>query len=333
MPQSSAFPASARAPATASGPRVTVIILNWNGKQDTLGCLRSVAALQYEALRVIVVDNGSEDESVAAIREAFPSVFVMASRTNVGFAEGNNIGIREALNSSDYILLLNNDTLVAPSLLQQLIPVAEADPRIAAAGPAICYADAPETVWCAGLQTGSGRMFGLPVRYTTSILMYCGHAREALPATPYEVDAVVGCAMLLRTPALREIGLLDKALFMIHEDFDWSLRARAHGYRCVIVPEAVIWHKVSSSIKRQDAHRRGQPAAAYYWYRNWLIVVRKHFGFRYMLPVAALYGFRLFPSLVLRDMGQRLWLPSVWVAYGLSLLDAIPGRYKRRFVR
>ena len=314
-------------------PKVTVILLNWNGLEDTCACLDSLNRIHYANLVIVVVDNGSQDGSVAVIQDRFPNVRLIPHPVNTGFAEGNNIGMRQAIQETDYVLLLNNDTLVSPDLVERLVLYMEAELTTAVAGPAICYIEDPDRVWCAGLAIGAGGMFGIPIRNTTSVLMYCGCAVDELPEQPYSVDAVVGCAMLLRATVVREIGLLDASLFMIHEDFDWSLRAQAHGYRCVIVPFVGVWHGVSSSIKRQDERRRGGAAAAYYWYRNWLIVVRRHFGIRSMLTVVALYLFRLFPSLLWHDLARKRVVPSLWTAYGLSIIDALLGGRKRRFVR
>ncbi|MDP6052764.1 MAG: glycosyltransferase family 2 protein [Candidatus Latescibacteria bacterium] len=314
-------------------PSVAIIILNWNGLNDTLACLQTVSNLRYNALEIIVVDNGSSDGSVETIHKTFPGVQVIENTSNLGFAEGNNVGIRRALTDTDYILLLNNDTTVHPDLLHHLIPVVEKDPSIAVAGPVICYDEEPDTIWCAGLQMGQGRMFGMSVAHTTSVLMYCGQPAHMAPKEIYSVDAIVGCAMLMRTSVLHEIGLLASELFMIHEDFDWSLRTQKAGYRCVVVPIVHVWHKVSVSIKRQDQQRSGNPSAEYYWYRNWLLVMGKHYGLRTMLVIAALYAFKLFPSLFLQDIAQRRFLPSVWMAHCLALLDALAGRHKKRFVR
>jgi GT2 family glycosyltransferase len=314
-------------------PRVAIVALNWNGYKDTLACLRSLEELEYQPAHTIVVDNGSQDGSVEKIREAFPGVEIIAHPVNTGYAEGNNIGMRAVMDRSDYILLLNNDTLVAPDLLTVLVDAAESDPRIAVVGPVICFAEQPDTIWCAGLKMGRGSMYGFAVNRTTSTLMHTGDTVDKLPEKLYEVDAVVGCAMLLRVRVLKEIGLLDEKLFMIHEDFDWSLRAWEHGYRCLVIPRVGVWHRVSVSIKRQDQKRRGNPTALYYWYRNWLLVVKKHFGFRNMLVVVGLYAFRLFPALVLRDMLRRIWAPSIWFSMALALWDALIGSTRRRYVR
>lgn len=279
-----------------------------------------------------MVDNGSTDGAPDVIRKTFPETVLIENTHNAGFAAGNNAGIRKALDS-EYILLLNNDTTVAPGLLDELVDVMESDPRIAVAGPVICYADAPETVWCAGLQIGAGSAFGRPVSYTTSILMYTGRPVAEVPAEPYEVDAVVGCAMLLRTRVLREIGLLDESLFMIHEDFEWSLRAHAAGYRCVMVPVVGVWHRVSASIRQQERGRRGNPVSVYYWYRNWLVVVRRYFGWKAMMAVALMYMFRLFPSVMMCALMRSELSVSAMTAHGLAVYDAVWGRMRRRFVR
>jgi len=276
------------------------------------------------------VDNGSLDDSVKSIRCAYPNVKVIETGENLGFAEGNNVGIREALDS-DYILMLNNDTTVAPNLLEDLVSAGESDLQTAVVGPVICYADQSETVWCAGLQIGHGSSFGIPLNYTSSILMYSGRPVGEVPDQPFEVDAVVGCAMFIRTRVLREIGLLDASLFMIHEDFDWSLRARASGYRCMTLPVAGVWHRVSSSMKLQE--QRGNPFSVYYWYRNWLIVVRKHFGRKAMLSVIFLYTLRLFPILILGSVLRFEFSLALLSAYFFALTDAVGGRLKLRFLR
>ena len=127
-------------------PRVAIIILNWNGLDDTIACLQSVSNVRYNALEIIVVDNGSSDGSVETIHKIFPEVQIVANASNLGFAEGNNVGIRQALDRTDYILLLNNDTTVHPDILHHLIPVVEEDPSIAVAGPVICYETEPDTI-------------------------------------------------------------------------------------------------------------------------------------------------------------------------------------------
>jgi len=132
-------------------PSVTIIVLNWNGGQDTLACLESLAQLDYPEFGVLVVDNGSTDGSLQAVQERFPEIPIIETGENLGYAGGSNVGLRWALDhGADYALLLNNDTVVAPDFLRLLVEAVGADPRIGIAGPTICYYDRPEVIWSAG---------------------------------------------------------------------------------------------------------------------------------------------------------------------------------------
>ncbi len=313
-------------------PRVAIVVLNWNGLVDTLACLQSLSSITYREHRVLVVDNGSSDGSSDTIRADFPKIEVKELEDNLGFAEGNNVGIRCVMDS-DYVLLLNNDTTVAPDLIEILVESMEADNRIGVAGPAICYSDSPETLWCAGLQIGSGSAYGIKLHRTSSILMYTGRHTSELPTGTFDVDAVVGCAMFMRTSLIREIGLLDASLFMIHEDFDWSLRARAAGYRCVTVAYPGVWHKVSSSMQVHENMDAGNPVSQYYWYRNWLVIIGKHFGRGVKLSVAAMYLFSLFPKLLVRQIRTGELSRRVLAAYYFALKDSLLGPLSSRFLK
>jgi GT2 family glycosyltransferase len=137
-------------------PRVDIIVLNWNGLRDTLHCLQSLKRADYPAFRVLVVDNGSSDASSTSIRQRFPEVTLIENSENLGFTGGNNIGMRQALEEeADYVLLLNNDTEVAPDAVRLLVETAESDPRIGIAGPIIYYYDRPKMIWEACL-AGAG---------------------------------------------------------------------------------------------------------------------------------------------------------------------------------
>src|SRR5436190_7401977 len=132
-------------------PSVAVIVLNWNGRDDTLACLESLAGLNYDNFQVMVVDNGSTDGSVGAIRPRFPGVEIIETGRNLGFAEGNNVGIRLALDRGmDYVFLLNNDTVVDPSLLSELVAAAERCPEGGIFGAQILYHSDPLKIWFAG---------------------------------------------------------------------------------------------------------------------------------------------------------------------------------------
>ncbi|MGB9723271.1 MAG: glycosyltransferase family 2 protein [Chloroflexia bacterium] len=232
-----------------AAPRVAVVILNWRRPQDTLGCLRSLAASDYPTWEAIVVDNASGDESVPCIRAAFPQVQVLVTERNLGFAGGCNVGLRHALAAGfPYILLLNNDVEVEPTALGTLVAAAEAHPRAGILSPLILYADGGR-VWFAGAYRR---------RFLPGISMPAYRRRRPIPPHPRPTDYATGCAVLLRREMLQEIGLLDESYFMYWEDWDLSERARRSGWQVLLIPTAVVRHHVSASTG-EDA-----PAKWYY---------------------------------------------------------------------
>ncbi len=243
-------------------PRVAIIVLTYNGLADTLACLASLEGLDYprECYRVVVVDNASQDGTPTVVREAYPQVVVIENGANLGFAAGNNVGLRYALaHGYDYALLLNNDTEAAPDMLTELVTAAEADPRSGAVGPIIYYHAAPTRVWSAGgwidWEQGSSRMEGEV------------EDRGQFTAIR-EVDFVTGCAMLLRRTALERAGLLDERFFMYFEETEWCVRARRAGFRILFTPRAKLWHKIPLNARFDKEY------LAYYMTRNRLLFLR-----------------------------------------------------------
>ncbi len=266
-----------------SGPHVTIIVLNWNGGRETLDCLASLRRVDYPRFDVVVVDNGSEDGSPRAIRERFPEVTLIETGENLGFTGGNNVGIRHALErGSDYLLLLNHDTEVAPDFLTRLVEVTEAEPDVGMAGPLIYYHARPDHLWSAGgivdRRRGEARMLGIGQRVD-------GAFRQVR-----EVDFVSGCALLVKAPVVARIGLLDDRFFAYYEEVEWCWRARRAGYRIVVVPQARVWHKISPEA------RAASPTVHYYMTRNRLLFLR----------LAGLGWRAWFHALVLEDLRTLL---------------------------
>src|SRR6185369_15212732 len=223
--------------------RVTIVVLAWNGVDDTLACLTSLAAAELGGARVIVVDNGSRDGTVERVRADFPTVAVLALPENRGFAGGNNVGITAALDAgAEGVLLLNNDARVAPDFLPPLVAAITSVPRCAAASSAVFRLDRPELIDVAYVEVRFDRR---------SVVQIMGV--NALPGEGYdtrrEVEVAVGTSVLLRAEALREIGLLDEAYFAYHEDVDWCLRARRAGWGIVWEPRSRVLHRGSASTK------------------------------------------------------------------------------------
>lgn len=243
-------------------PRVVIVILNWNGMQFTLDCLESLGGLDYPTVEVMVVDNGSADKSVSAIRERFPAVTVLENGENLGFTGGNNVGLRYALaQGADYGLLLNNDTEVAPDFLRRLVNAAEADTCIGMAGPTIYYYEQPDVIWSAGgsidWRRGSTRMVGVNER-----------DEGQMGTEPRTVDFVTGCAMLVRRSVMERVGLFDERFFAYYEETEWCVRAGRAGYKAVHVPLARIWHKISPSTRADSS------MVHYYMTRNRLLFLK-----------------------------------------------------------
>jgi len=232
-------------------PSVSVILVNWNGRNDTLECLHSLAKVSYAPMHIIMVDNASADDSVDAVKREFPSVEMIPNKTNLRFAGGNNIGIKHALErGSDYILLLNNDTTVDAEFLTELVKAADADPGIGMVGAKIYYYDDPKRIWFAG-----GR-----IEWWKGWISHIGLREEDRGQydTARAVDYITGCCLLVKRPVIEKIGNLDEQFFMYGEDVDWCLRVCKAGFRLVYEPKAKIWHKLSVSA---GGHLS--------WYKNW----------------------------------------------------------------
>ncbi|MDD5748229.1 MAG: glycosyltransferase family 2 protein [Actinomycetota bacterium] len=230
-------------------PEVSIVILNWNAKTEILECLESLSKLSYSNFQIIVVDNGSTDDSVNAIKKRFPLINLVELSRNCGFAGGNNEGIRLALEmGSKYVLLLNNDTIVEDAdFLDSLVCFAESVADAGIIGPLILYEDG-ETVWFAG-----GK---LSVFFGTCIHRGKRRRKHAFKrAQPSPVEYITGCAMLVRTDVFETIGLLEERYFLYWEDADFCFRARANGYNCYIVPGCSIRHKKSTSAGTKGKDR------------------------------------------------------------------------------
>lgn len=240
-------------------PKVSIIILNWNGKNDTLECLDSLRHLTYPNHEIIIVDNGSTDDSVEFFKNAsWERVKIIENKENLGFAEGNNIGIRRALeSSSDYILLLNNDTIVDPTFLEKLIEVGESDNDIGILSPIIYYYREREKIQYSG----------------EKINLYTGKISGIHPNNKKVIhsDTICGASMLIKKETIKKIGCLPTEYFMLWEDIDYSLKAKRNNIKNVYVVNSKIWHKGSVSIGNISS-----PFRIKYSMRNRIIFWKKY---------------------------------------------------------
>jgi GT2 family glycosyltransferase len=225
-------------------PLVYIIVLNYNRKDDTLDCIRSLYAMDYPNFRVMLVDNASTDGSVDAVRAAFPQVETLVNRRNLMYAGGNNAGIRRALEQgAEFVMLINNDTFVDTRLLSELMDGFAKVEGAGLAGPMIYYdrpgQPGPDIIWYAGgiVQLSRGLIAHRDIRRPDSG-RYSGVE---------ETGYVTGCCMLISQECLERVGMLDTTYRMYSEDADYSMRAHLAGFRLLFVPRARMWHKVSLS--------------------------------------------------------------------------------------
>lgn len=247
-------------------PKVSVIILNWNGWEDTIECLKSLYQINYSNFNVIIIDNASEDDSVKRINEYAEGkkLKIIENKENYGFAEGNNIGIRYVLNNlhPDYILLLNNDTIVDKNFLKELVYAGEIDAEIGMIGPKIYYYDKPDVIWSVGCKISWKLARGIQIGSNEE-----DHGQYDKSKI---VEYVSGSAFLIKINVIEKIGLMDKNYFLYFEESDWTLRANQEGYKSLYVPNAKIWHKVS-----QTGGGISNPIGLYYITRNRWIFMKK----------------------------------------------------------
>ncbi len=241
-------------------PKVFIIILNWNNWPDTSACLESLRNNDYLNKEVIVVDNGSQEKfSIPDL--PFP-VKLIKNQENLGFSGGNNVGIKYALEQkADYLLLLNNDTIVSPDFLNKLVAVGEKDEMIGFLGPKIYFYQEKNKIWFAG-----GKINWL---FNKGTMNGWNEIDEGQYDNQLETDYLTGCCLLVKRKVIEEIGLMPEEYFLYYEDTDWSLKAKKAGFKCIFVPQAHIWHKGSATSQE------GSPSYIYYHVRNGLMLARK----------------------------------------------------------
>jgi len=314
-------------------PKVFIIILNWNGWRDTLECLKSLRKLNYPNFEILVVDNGSTDDSVERLNfgaaPKFPKFLLLQNEKNLGFVGGNNIGIKYTLEQgTDYVLLLNNDTMVSPDFLQKLVEVGEQDEQFGILGPKIYFWSpafrqriGPDSkIWSAG-----GQVNWL---YNKGTMRGYGQIDKGQYDQPsiQETEYLTGCCLLIKRPVIEEIGLMPGDYFLYYEDVDWSLRAQRAGFKCIFVPSAKIWHKGSKSSVEFS------PSYIYYHIRNGLILARR-FAPWYIQPFVHLdVVWRIFKQVVKLIFlpKRRFWVKPILLGIrdfylgkrGLSLKDS-----------
>lgn len=226
-----------------SYPEVYIIILNFNSYNETIGCIESIENITYENYKIIIVDNDSKDDSVKVLRSRFPHHILLESKINLGYANGNNIGIKYAKdNGADYICILNNDVRVESNFLEPLIGILIDDDSAAMTGPCICEYTKPNTIQAMG----------------ANINLYTGLAQAKYKGTPYDdvnlktidVDYLGGACFVFKSSILDKIGYIPENYFLFFEETEFCLKTKKLGYKLICVKESKVYHKGSATISK-----------------------------------------------------------------------------------
>lgn len=366
-------------------PRVSIIILNWNGWRDTIECLESLYRINYPNYDVIVVDNNSKDESTEKIKEycnkenqrffislantqdgkigvnskffkyskenkpikvfeisedeARNSKFMekgeyealepnkrmilIKNKDNYGFAGGNNIGIKFALNvlNPDYVLLLNNDTVVDKDFLIEMVKVGESDEKIGVVGPKVYFYSEPNRIQTAGVKI-KRNIFNVVNIWSYNMIGY-GDIDNGQYNSINQVDSLVGCCILVKISVIKKFGLLDENFFLYHEESDWLFRL-SKSYLMYYTPFSKIWHKVSASSGGGDS-----PIVVYYATRNSILFAKKHNGFfNYLLFLIWFLTYKHARRFINFVFLQRK--PYLLKYFYNGILDGIIGNYGKK---
>lgn len=292
---------------------ITAVIVNWNGKQDTLACLSSLQKVDLNGnpFSVIVVDNGSTDGSVDAIKHEFPKVTLLTTGENLGFTGGNNVGIHQAMkDGADLIWLLNNDTIVDTNVLSFV--GAFDDDVVGAVGCKIYFAPGREFHHDRYTDNQRGKVFW----YAGGIIdwknMYASHRGvdevdhgqyDKIEETPF----ITGCSFVVRREVIEKVGMLDDRYYLYLEDLDWNLRIQKAGWKTLYIPTSIVWH-----VNAGSSGRPGNPVHEYYFTRNRLLLGMRYASLRTKLALLRESIKFLCTASDIRKKAVRDWLFGRW---------------------
>ncbi len=260
-----------------------IVVLNWNGADETIACLESLASVVAKGYKLLVVDNGSTDGSPEKIRKAFPAVELLCLPVNLGYGGGNNAGFRRVKElQAEFVIFLNNDTIVDSGFSAPLVETLRLQPLAGMAVPKIYYWDRPDVLWYAG---------GV-VRLSTGLICHVGLRQKDAPVfnRPGPTGYATGCCFAMRCRDFEALGGFDESFAMYAEDVDLSLRVRALGKSVQYVPSSRVWHKVSASLSGRPLLKLAKKS------RGALRLFIKHRAWSGMVLYLLLLPLRLFGS-------------------------------------
>lgn len=285
----------------SEAPAVFIILVNWNGWQDTVECLESVKQLSYPNYKIIVVDNNSSDGSVEEIRKRFPDIILIESERNRGFAGGNNLGITYALyHEADYVWLLNNDTVVDRQALSALVSRMQEAPRIGICGSKLIYYHQRDTIQV--LAGGSyNKWFSLAKKFgegqSITRIIDQKDIEERL-------DFIMGASMLVSRYFLEKVGLLGEEYFLYYEEIDWGIRAGS-DFDLGFAPESIVYHKEGASTGASNRNKNSKSRLSdYYLVRNRFRLTYKFYP--HLLPLMYITTFWTLLNRMRRGQWDRI---------------------------
>lgn len=282
-------------------PQVSIISVNYNQLKATCDFLDSVRKISYPNTEIILVDNNSKEDPGPVIEEKYPEVKLIKSAENLGFAGGNNLGIRAA--KGKYFMMLNNDTEVEPGFLEPLVEAMENDPQTGMTGSKVKFFDQPDTIQFAG---------ATPMTRFTATSHFIGFQEKDMGQydeqknTPY----IIGAAMMTSREVCQKAGLMADFFFLYYEELDWQERIKKAGYKLSYVPDSVVYHKESLSVGKES------PLQAYWITRNRLLLIRRNSTSTEVLISFIYLSFVALPYRMLKYILKRNWrsLKAVIVA-------------------
>ena len=281
--------------------KVAIILLNWNSYEHTANCIESLSAVRPTNFDIIVVDNGSTDGSGTALQNKFNHIIYLPNATNEGFAGGNNRGFAYAIEHDyAYSLMLNNDVFVEPNFLDLLVTYLEANPEVGAIQPKIFFNSNRQKVW----NGGSYFLSWMGWTYSKNYMRTAGPAQSKFA----QVDWITGCALLVRTSIVKQIGALNDHFFIYYEDVDFSFRIRAAGYKLMFHPNSVIYHIAGMSHKSNKKGKEGfvSPKVHFLNARNRIWCQKEH------TPVWAIASVTLFNAFYFFSIGFYFIFRARW---------------------
>ncbi len=303
-------------------PKVSIIILNWNGYVDTIECLESLRKITYPNYRVIIVDNGSVGNDIKILKEKYADyIDIIANERNYGFPEGCNIGMKYALKEgADYLLLLNNDTIVDPAFLTELVNVAESDPSFGILGSKVFYYYYPDSIQ----QAGGKIWWGLGFMEVYGGVRDIGQYEEIV-----QRDFVFMTSALIRKELINRIGFMDPYFFFGLDDYDYCTRTKRAGFKIMYVPPSIVWHKGGATSSKLPQFKEIQnlikKRAGFRQYKYHYILFR-----RYCPPVLfiipLILNISLMGSLLFYLWRRDWWAIRVGTIMRLKSLFRVPNK-------